>query len=381
MVEAGTVPILAARGRRGEGTGKKMRDILIRSIVPLILALITGALILAMLGVDAIAFYSDIFRFGLLDRGWQSSIVRAAPLLLIALGLIVVFRGKLWNLGYDGQFLLAAAFVMGVGPILLVAGVPPLLMAVIMGVFGAAIAAVSTVVPAFLKAQFGTNEIISSLMMSFILIGVANMLVKGPFRDTSIQTPQTLTIPLDGMLPSIPGTRINIGIIAVLVIVVIAHLVLTRTSFGLRLDVYGSSPRAASHVGMSPKGTIYVLFAISGACIGLAAAVDMLGLWGYLRANWNPAYGTAVLPFVFLARLNVLGSIPLVFFYAVLATGGTLAAQRNAVSVDFLLVIVALILVFMTVIEYFGTRRDLGKSYLPDGAVRMLRSLRAKEAK
>lgn len=381
MVEAGTQPILSARGRRGERMGKKTFDTLIRSIVPLILALLAGAGILWLLGVDAIAFYSDIFRFGLLDQGWQASIVRSAPLLLIALGLIVVFRGKLWNLGYDGQFLIAAAFIMGIGPMMLGAGVPPLLMAAIMAAFGAALAAVSTVVPAFLRAQFGTNEIISSLMMSFILIGVANMLVKGPFRDASIQTPQTVTIPLDAMLPSIPGSRVNIGIIVVLAILVAAHLILTRTSFGLRLDVYGSSPRAASHVGINPKLMIYVLFAVSGALVGLGAAVDMLGQWGYLRANWNPGYGTAILPFVFLARLNVLGSIPLVFFYAVLATGGTLAAQRNEVSVDFLLVIVALILVFMTVIEYFGTRKDLGKSYLPDGALRALRSLRSKEAR
>ena len=179
----------------------------------------------------------------------------------------------------------------------------------------------------------------------------------------------------------INGSELIILIVIALVVLVIAHLVLTRTSFGLRLDVYGSSPTAAAHMGVDPKKMIYLLFAISGACIGLAAAVDMLGLWGYLRANWNPAYGTAILPFVFLARLNVLGSIPFVLFYAVLATGGTLAAQRSGISVDFLLVIISLILVFMTVIEYFGTRRDLGKSYLPDGLSAALKSLRTKGAR
>lgn len=99
----------------------------------------------------------------------------------------------------------------------------------------------------------------------------------------------------------------------------------------------------------------------------LAAAVDMLGLWGYLRTNWNLGYGDKILPFVFLARLNPLGSIPLVAFYSVLATGGTIAAQDSDLSVDFLLVIVAFILVFMTIIEYLGTKSDLGESYVPRG--------------
>src|SRR6185312_12029879 len=96
----------------------------------------------------------------------------------------------------------------------------------------------------------------------------------------------------------------------------------------------------------------------------LAGAIDMLGLWGYMRTNWNPMYGDKILPFVFLARLNPIGSIPLVAFYSILATGGTIAAQQVGLSVDFLLIIVALILFFMTIIEFMGNRKDLGKSYL-----------------
>ncbi len=91
-----------------------------------------------------------------------------------------------------------------------------------------------------------------------------------------------------------------------------------------------------------------------------------VGQFGYIRTNWNPAYGDTIMPFVFLARLSPVGSIPFIAFYSVFATGGTIAAQESGLSVDFLKVIVDLILVFMTITEYVGTKRDLGQSYLPD---------------
>ncbi len=185
-----------------------------------------------------------------------------------------------------------------------------------------------TIVPAMLKARYETNEIITTLMMSFIGIGVANILVKGPFQDPTVNIPQTRVIPLDRMLPSIPGTRIHVGVIVALVAAFVAYYVLTRTSFGLRLHVLGANPRAAAHVGVDVRRLIITRFLISGALVGAAAAVDILGVWGYMRANWNPAYGDTVIPFVFLARLNPLAVIPFIAFFAVLSTGGDLAASN-----------------------------------------------------
>jgi simple sugar transport system permease protein len=137
--------------------------------------------------------------------------------------------------------------------------------------------------------------------------------------------------------------------------------------------VLGSNPRAAAHMGINVRRLIIRSFLISGALVGAAAAVDILGLWGYVRANWNPSYGDTVIPFVFLARLNPLAVIPFIMFFAVLSTGGDLAASQANVSTDFLLVLVALILLFMTVIEFLGRRRDLGGSYLTPGLRHALR--------
>lgn len=343
-------------------------DLLLRTIAPILLALVAGGAILVALGADPFAFYADVLRLGLEGSGWQQTLTAMAPLLLIALGLIVAFRAQLWNLGYTGTYLLAAAVVAGVAPDLLAVmpfGLALLLLLVISIASGAAVA----IVPAWLKATRGVNEVVTSLAMSFVAIGVANLLVRGVFQDPTVSVPQTRVLDLGLMLPYLPSTRVHIGFAFALAAVLILHVVLTRTSFGLRIDMLGASPRAAAHAGVDVRRLTFAVFALSGALVALAAAVDMLGLWGYMRADWNPGYGDKILPFVFLARLSPLGSIPLVGFYALFATGGTIAAQRAGISVDILSVYVALVLFFMVLIEALGSRLPFGRSYLRRGLI------------
>lgn len=360
-----TTAIEAARPRERSSLARGA-DILIRTLTPVLLALVTGGIIIWTMGVNPLEFYGDIFYLGVAGTGWQKTLTAMAPLLMIALGLIIAFRAQLWNLGYTGGYLLAAAVVAGISPDVM--SVLPFGVGVIV-LFAIAIiiGMILGFLPAFLKARYGTNEIITSLMVSFIAISLANILVKGPFQDRDVTVPQTRVLPLDMMLPYIPGTRVHVGFIIALVAVIGFHFLLMKSSFGLKVDILGASPKAATHAGINAKKMIMIVFLLSSGMIALAGAIDMMGLWGYMRTNWNPGYGDKILPFVFLARLNPLGSIPLVAFYAILATGGTIAAQQAGLSVDFLLVIVALILIFMTVIEFMGNRRDLGKSYLPAG--------------
>lgn len=364
-VVGSTTPEDSGNAEKSKSITRRTIDIIVRSVLPVVFALIVGALILWLLGKDPLKFYGDIIHNGIEGKNWQNSLVTMTPLLIMGIGLIVVFRGKLWNLGYDGQYLLGAAVVAGTGPLLI--QVMPLWLAfIVLAAAAVAVGAIWTIIPAWLKAQYGTNEIITTLVMSTIGVGTANIMVKTLFQNPDVVTPQTREIPLDQMLPPIPGTYVSTGFIIAIFIAVLFQWILTRTAFGLRLDVYGANPEALRHIGVSSKWMIVILFLISGGLIGLAASMDMLGQWGYLRANWNPSYGDAILPFVFLARLSPIGSIPFIAFYSVFATGGTIASQMNGLSVEFLKVIVALILIFMTITEYVGTKRDLGQSYLPD---------------
>ncbi|MSW98051.1 MAG: ABC transporter permease, partial [Actinobacteria bacterium] len=211
-------------GQRPKRSGKDITNLLIRTIAPVLLAIVAGGLILLAMGKDPLFFYGNIINYGIMGRGWQQSLVMMTPLLLLAAGLIVVFRGKLWNLGYDAQYLLAAVLVIGFAPTLN-AVLPWWLTLIVLTLLGIVVGAAWTIVPAILKARFETNEIITTLMMSFIGVGIANLLVRGPFQDPDVVVPQTQSIPLDSMLPYIPGTRIHVGLIVAVVVVLILHWV------------------------------------------------------------------------------------------------------------------------------------------------------------
>lgn len=344
-------------------------DFLLRSVLPLVFAVGTGAIILAAIGVNPLRYYADIYSGGIELSAWQDSIMRMAPLLLMAVGLIVVFRAGIWNLGMDGQFLLAGAIVSGVAP-LLEHHVPNTLNLVLMFVVAGAVGALWTIVPALLKARYELNEIITTLMMTFIGINLAQILVKGPFQDPATTTPQTRSLDFRALLPAIPGTRIHVGILVAVFAAVVVWFLMSRTAFGLRLQVLGASVRAARHMGLDVPRLIVGSFLVSGMFVGLAAAAEILGIWGYQRADYNPAFGLWVVPLVFLARLHPIGVIPYVFLLSVVSIGGDYAAQNAGLTPRFTLLLVGLTLLFMALSEWLARNRELGGSYLPGVARR-----------
>lgn len=334
-----------------------------RALLPILAALVVGAIILAILGRNPLAFYGDLFRAGLVSSsGWQGMLTRLGPFLLIGMGYIVAFRAGIWNIGGDGQFLLAAAVVAGLGPMVMGSMSRPTGL-IVLGLVGFVVGGVWTILPAYLKAWFGVNEIITSVMMSFIGINLAALLIKGPFRSASSSVSQTDSVPLKQLLPHLGSTTIHAGIIVAVVAVAVVWYVVDYTAVGLRLSVLGASPRAALHVGMNIKRMIMATFFVSGALVGLAAAVEILGVWGYMRADWNPQFGLALFALVFLARLSPLATIPLAAFYAILEIGGHEAARSASLDYDFVLVLIGLILLFMVVSQYVrtpaGRRKDL----------------------
>jgi general nucleoside transport system permease protein len=342
------------------------------SVLPFAFALIVGGLVLLALGRNPITFYGHIIKAGLLNQnGLQDTIIRMAPLLLMAVGLIVAFQTSIWNIGGDGQFLLAAALAAGLGPIFITV-MPIWLSFILLCIIGMVAGGLSTIIPAVLKAKYEINEIISSLMMSFIGINFANLLIKGPFRSTKTLVPQTDVVPFKDLFPSIPGTRIHIGIFIALISIIIVYYVMKRTSLGQKLALLGQNPKAALHAGLNNSRLIVSAFMVSGAFMGLAGTVEILGVWGYMRADWNPNFGLPLFALVFLARLNALATIPLVGFYAVLSIGGHSAARVADLPDDFILIIVGLVLLFMALTEYIKEYRS-GK---PGQIMKFFRSLK-----
>ncbi|MBB3809016.1 putative B6 ABC transporter permease subunit 2 [Pseudochelatococcus contaminans] len=333
---------------------------------PLLLALGLTACMLALMGVDPLAYFGLVVQRGLLSpSGLQAAITRMAPLLLVAASLILAFRAGIWNLGGDGQYLLGAVIAAAIAPAL--AGMMPHWLAWLVCFAAAAVTgAVWSLLPAWLRARRGVNEVVSSLMMSFLGLSLANVLIKFVFQDPGTTVPQTVTLPVADRLPRIGdgllGGAVSSGVLVGLLAVLLVHGVMTRTAFGLRLRIVGANARAAVHAGLDVPRLTMVVFGLSAGLAGLAGAVDVLGIQGNVRAGWNPAYGLMVVPLVFLARFNGFAAIVFVFLFSVLSVGGESAARRLGVPNYVTLVTVAILLIGLAVGEALDRRRRATKA-------------------
>ncbi|MFT4464289.1 MAG: ABC transporter permease [Sodalis sp. (in: enterobacteria)] len=287
--------------------------------------------------------YGFIVRKGLMaPSGWQAALTRMGPLLLIAASLMVAFSAGLWNLGGDGQFMLGAVLASAIAPALLSHGVSlgiTLSLALMAGALGGVLWGL---LPAVLKIWRNINEIITSLMMSFLGVSLANVLVKLLLADPATTVPQTRNLPWEQRLPMLFGGQVSSGLLLGLLAIVLVHAVINHTAFGLRLRVMGANLRAAIHAGLPVGALTLAVFALSA---GLAGAVEIIGIQGNVRADWNPAYSLVVVPLVFLAQFNGFGSIALVFVFSVLSIGSESAARRMDVPNHFTLLTVALLLI------------------------------------
>lgn len=333
----------------------RLGDVL-RAISPLIVALLLGGVILAALGRDPVSFYMRVLNRAVFNvSGLQEVAVLMAPLLLIAASLIVCFRAGLWNLGVDGQFLLAAVCVAAFGPGL-VALLPYWVAIPALMLIAGLVAALWAAVPALLRARHGVNEIISTLMMSFLAFSLSAFLVKTVFGDPENTVPQTVVLAVEDRLPRIAESLVHVGVVFAVLVVLAVHVVMTRTAFGLRLRIVGHNPRTAEHVGLDVPRLTLAVFGISAALAGLGGAIEILGVRGVVRADWHPSYGLLVVPLVFLARFHGVAVIGFVAFFAVLTIGGESAARRAGLPNHFLLVMMAMILGILALMDHLAAR-------------------------
>lgn len=307
------------------------------SLLAILLALSAGALLLVLRGKDPFAAYRLMIERGLgTPYGVAETIVRAVPLLIIAAGLLVALRAGVWNIGVDGQFLVGALLAGTVGPTLAaIPGLPAPLLWLFAALAGLAGGLAWAAPPALLRARWGLNEVITTLMMNYLAFNLVSYLVKGPLKDPAAVPPQTRTIPRDLRLPDLPGTEVHLGALVGLVAVAAVGFLFRSTALGFAFDVLGRSPRAARHAGLPVARLTALALLVSGAAAGLAGTNDVLGVRGLLQGGWSPGYGFAVFAVVYLARLNPVGLIPFALFLAWLGLGGELMARPLAIPIGF----------------------------------------------
>ena len=328
----------------------------VSSLLAIIAAFVVGGIFLLMRGKDPLAAYGLLFSRGLgSSYGITETLIKMAPMLMVAAGLLLALRAGVWNIGVDGQLLIGALFA-GVAGSAIAGSVPNSVMWIIAALAGMIGGLLWSVVPAFLRVRFGLNEIITTLMMNYVAFNVTSWLVKGPVKDPDVVPPQTRLIPKEMRLPDIPGTDVHIGLLVGLVALAIVAIIFRYTVLGFQLDVLGRNRFAAIHAGL-PVGRLTALaLLLSGAFAGLAGANDILGVKGLFQGNWNPGYGFAAFAMVYLARLNSFWVIPFAYFFSFLAIGGEMMARPLEIPTYFTEVLEGLMLVFFAVAVYFERR-------------------------
>jgi ABC-type uncharacterized transport system permease subunit len=257
---------------------------------------------------------------------------RATPLILTGLAASVAFRAKLWNIGAEGQLYVGALVTaaLGTGAI----GLPSWLLVPFLGLCAAAAAGVWMLGPTLLKTRFGVDEVVTTLLLNFVVLLFVSMMLEGPMKDPlGMGWPQSAAVVADAVLPKIvPRTRLHLGFVFAIVAAVLVWLMMQRTVWGFEMRATGANPSAARFAGMKIGRIMLRVGFISGALAGLAGFGEVAGLKGYLTQDLSPGYGYSGIVVAMLAQLNALAVIPAAIFVAAIFVGADSMSRAMGIS-------------------------------------------------
>ena len=298
-------------------------------LLALLCTVVIGIILFALLGKDPVRGL-QVFFWEPIKSGYAVGelVVKATPLLLIALGLAVCFRSNVWNIGAEGQYILGAVAASGVALLSdkTTGGwiVPALLVAGVMG--GMAWAGLT----ALLRDKFNANEILVSLMLVYVAVQVLGYLVFGPWKDPNgYNFPQTKSFEAATRIPRLfEGSRVSIGVLFALVGVAGVWVFLFRTRSGFAQQVGGLAPAAARYAGFSSRRALWIALLVSGGMAGLAGALEVAGPIGQLTPYVPAGYGFAAIIVAYVGRLHPVGMVFSAILMSMFYIGGELAQSR-----------------------------------------------------
>ena len=298
-------------------------------LLALAITVAIGICLFILLGKDPIRglqmFFWEPIRSG---YAWGELMVKATPLLIIALGLAVCFRSNVWNIGAEGQFifgaLIASAVALladkdtsrGIVVFILLAGI-------LGGMFWSSIVGV-------LRDKFNANEILVSLMLVYVADSLLGYMVNGPLKDPNgFNFPQSKTFEMVTQIPRLlSGSRMSIGLPIAMALAAALWVFLFRTRAGFAQQVGGLAPAAARYAGFSSRKALWTALLISGGAAGLAGALEVAGPIGQLTPYVRAGYGFAAIIVAFVGRLHPVGMIFSAILMSMFYIGGELAQSR-----------------------------------------------------
>jgi simple sugar transport system permease protein len=336
-----------------------------------------GAVVLKAVGASPIATYVTIFTGPTQDLfGLTEILVRAVPLILVALGIAISFRSGIINIGAEGQMLMgilaATATALALPHLAHGLLLPLVLLAGALG--GALWAGIAGV----LKARLGVNEILSTVMLNYIAAQFYTYLLRGPMIDpaeleTGSGTPQSMRLPHGAWLGRlIPGTRLHYGLILALVLAFGVYLLLWRTTWGFRLRAAGAEAKAARYAGISVPRSLVAAMLFSGGFAGLAGAVELTGVHHRAIENISSGYGFTGIVVALFGALHPAGIVPAAVFFGLLLVGADMTQRTAGVPANMILVLQGVI-----ILAIVSAKMYLNNAYAQEKALKWFRRLKA----
>jgi len=295
---------------------------------------------------------------------WTETLTRATPLILTGLATAVAFRARLYNIGGEGQLYAGALAAVAVGGLHDGTGfqlAPALLLP--LALLAAALAgALLLLGPALLKARLGVDEVVTTLLLNFIVLLGVSALLDGAMKDpTAMGWPQSVALQPDLELGKlVPGTRVHTGLLGAVALAVLLWGVFKTTVFGFDVSALGANARAAAFAGVPPVRTIVLVALLSGGLAGLAGAIEVAGRTGYVTLDMSPGYGYGGIVIAMLAGLHPLALLAAAVFVAGVQVGADSMSRVIGVPTYIADVIVAASLVSVlvaTLLAQYRVRR------------------------
>jgi len=320
-------------------------------ICSILLALISGGLLILALGHNPIAVYREMMTGSLSKTALAGTAKIAVPLLGAALSIAPAFRMKFWNIGTEGQ-ILAGAIAASWLALFHYKDLPRPALLILMCLAAIVAGGIWAAIPAVFKAFWGTNETLFTLMLNYIIMNIVTFLRTGPWKNPSSSGfPKIAMFDASARLPNVFG--VNIGWIVVLVLTVVMYIYMKYTQQGYEIAVVGESEHTARYVGMNvPKVIIRTVF-LSGAIAGLVGFLIVSGSSYTLTDNTAGGYGFTAITVAWLAKLNPFAMILISIFLAILKKGSNNVQTRFQIPASASEVLTGMILFFMLGCEFF----------------------------
>jgi ABC-type uncharacterized transport system permease subunit len=301
---------------------------LLTPVIAIVISLGISSIFLLILRQNPIIAFYYMFTGAVGSKfAFLEMLVKATPLILTGVAVAIAFIAKYWNIGAEGQLYAGALAATWVG--LMNLPLPPALYIPLVIVAGFIAGAIWSVIPGYLKAKLKVDDVVTTLLMNYIMIYIVSALLNGPWRNPVTMYPSSPNISPNAYFPKLVAqSRVHMGLLISILAVVAMYFIIKKTKLGFEIRATGANPRAANFLGINTVKTIIIVSLLSGGIAGLAGVGEVAGVQYHLIQTISPGYGYSGIVIAMLGKLNPIGVLMSAIYFAMVITGANVMSYN-----------------------------------------------------